>query len=252
MKRSIVMIIVLLTWPVWAYAFEARVTRITDGDTITVIDKVKHKTKIRLYGIDAPEMDQRFGLEAKTFMTAMAYARTVEIEQVATGPYGRCVAIVKFANGWNAADTPSLNELLLMAGYAWVDPRYCKQDICAQWRSIERQARDLKNGLWTQDDPQPPWEWRKNSKGRIKKSCDNPEQEPVFRGNTRTLNYHRQNCKYYDCKHCTMAFSSSIDALLAGYHPCAICKPEEDLHDHNHETTTNPFRPARYRTLTDA
>ena len=44
------------TWTV-----ESRVVGVSDGDTITVLDRAKVQHKIRLSGIDAPEKGQAFG-----------------------------------------------------------------------------------------------------------------------------------------------------------------------------------------------
>ena len=46
------------------HSFEAKVVKIADGDTITVLlDKTQHK--IRLEGIDAPEKGQPYGTKAR-------------------------------------------------------------------------------------------------------------------------------------------------------------------------------------------
>lgn len=47
-------LILLLCLPLSLFAFPAKVIKISDGDTITVLSD-KEQTKVRLYGIDAPE-----------------------------------------------------------------------------------------------------------------------------------------------------------------------------------------------------
>ena len=42
-----------------------RVVRVTDGDTIVVLDSANTQHKIRLTGIDAPEKKQAFGTKSK-------------------------------------------------------------------------------------------------------------------------------------------------------------------------------------------
>lgn len=44
----------ILFLPLSLFAFSAKVIKISDGDTITVLSG-KEQTKVRLYGIDAPE-----------------------------------------------------------------------------------------------------------------------------------------------------------------------------------------------------
>ena len=58
MKMKILTLILLL--PLSLFAFSAKVVKISDGDTITILQN-KEQTKVRLYGIDAPEKKQDYG-----------------------------------------------------------------------------------------------------------------------------------------------------------------------------------------------
>jgi endonuclease YncB( thermonuclease family) len=60
---------------------------VTDGDTI-VIDK----TQVRLFGIDAPELDHPYGQKAKWEMVKLCKGRTVRAEITDMDHYGRTVA----------------------------------------------------------------------------------------------------------------------------------------------------------------
>nr|DAL00459.1 MAG TPA: nuclease-like protein [Caudoviricetes sp.] len=57
MRTKILTLILLL--PLSLFAFSAKVIKISDGDTITVLSG-KEQTKVRLYGIDAPEKKQDY------------------------------------------------------------------------------------------------------------------------------------------------------------------------------------------------
>lgn len=50
------------------FAFPAKVVKISDGDTITVLSG-KEQTKVRLYGIDAPEKKARLRTKIKTIFS---------------------------------------------------------------------------------------------------------------------------------------------------------------------------------------
>ena len=50
--------------------FTARVVSIHDGDCVTVLDADKRQTKLRLTGIDAPELKQPFGSKARDHLWA--------------------------------------------------------------------------------------------------------------------------------------------------------------------------------------
>ena len=50
-------------------------------------------------------------------------------------------------------------------------------------------------------------------------------QGTVFHGNVKSRVFHRQGCRYFDCKACTATFASREAAVAAGYQPCKVCKP---------------------------
>ncbi|MDR0339921.1 MAG: thermonuclease family protein [Desulfovibrio sp.] len=137
-----------------AFAWEARVVGVADGDTITVEPAVGgDRVRVRLYGIDAPEARQSYGQAAKGFVNSAALYKQVEIDAGGRDRYGRTVAIV------TVAGVGVLQELLLDAGLAWVYPQYCKD--CAAWLERQTAARKAGKGLWADGHPVPPWEWRK-------------------------------------------------------------------------------------------
>lgn len=47
----------------------------------------------------------------------------------------------------------------------------------------------------------------------------------IYHGNTKSKIFHKPECRYYNCKACTMEFSSRQEAIDAGYRPCKVCKP---------------------------
>lgn len=60
---------------------------VVDGDTIVI-----RKTQIRLFGIDAPEIDHPFGKKAKWALVALCKGQTVQAEISEKDAYGRAVA----------------------------------------------------------------------------------------------------------------------------------------------------------------
>lgn len=47
----------------------------------------------------------------------------------------------------------------------------------------------------------------------------------VYHGNVRSRIFHRQSCRWFDCKACTAVFRSIQEAVAAGYRGCKVCKP---------------------------
>ncbi len=60
--------------------------RIVDGDTIVI-----NKTQIRLFGIDAPEIDHPYGKKAKWALVSLCKGHTVRTEITDVDSYGRTV-----------------------------------------------------------------------------------------------------------------------------------------------------------------
>ena len=60
---------------------------VTDGDTITI-----QKTQVRLYGIDAPELQHPYGQKAKWAMVRLCKGHRIRAEITDEDEYGRTVA----------------------------------------------------------------------------------------------------------------------------------------------------------------
>lgn len=143
---------ILVLCPTLAFAWTGTVTKIHDGDTITV-----NSTKIRLWGIDCPEYKQDYGREATEFVRRLLpIGATVEVDDIARDRYGRTVAIISYHGETVQAD-------LLRAGLAWVYERYYKERG-DNWPGLESEAKAARRGLWQDDNPVPPWTWRRMKK----------------------------------------------------------------------------------------
>lgn len=120
-----------------------------DGDTITVI--VDGQTeRIRLAGVDAPELRQAYGMEAKETLSTLLQGRKITLRFQGKKSYRRHVATVY-------ADSINVNAELVWLGAAWQEPRY---DRSVEFWSIECDARESKRGLWQAENPVEPRVWR--------------------------------------------------------------------------------------------
>lgn len=144
---SILLLLSLSLIATGAFAGELRVERVLDGDTVYLSDG----SKIRLYGIDAPERRQAYGSKSRDVLATMA-GGSVRIEKMDVDRYGRIVAVV-WINGVN------VNRVMVEAGAAWVYDRYCRADFCDGWEALESRARDGRRGLWADPDAVEPWKW---------------------------------------------------------------------------------------------
>ncbi len=120
----------------------------------------------------------------------------------------------------------SVNREIVKAGYAWVYVAYCKKPFCSEWKDLEKTARRLKIGIWSQPNPVPPWQFRKNKRSAFKNASPSiTNQVGTYHGNRNSHMFHGTACKHYNCKNCTVIFKSREKAIEAGYRPCGNCRP---------------------------
>jgi endonuclease YncB( thermonuclease family) len=126
---------------------------VIDGDTIEI-----RGTRIRLFGIDAPESRQLCTRNGKPWMcgkdAAMALSdyigrRTVHCQPKAMDRYGRTVAVCR------VGDT-EINAWMVSQGWALAYLQYGGQAYLPE----ERQARKARRGIWNSEF-EPPWDWRR-------------------------------------------------------------------------------------------
>ena len=140
------------------FSFTGKVVGVMDGDTIQVLQEGK-PVKVRLNGIDAPEKAAPHGGQAKKALSDKAYGKQVSIAWDKEDRYGRIVGTV-FDGELN------INAAMVERGMAWAYREYLpKGDYRAYLVSLERVAHDLRLGLWVDDQPIPPWEWRRKQRG---------------------------------------------------------------------------------------
>ncbi len=138
--------------------WSGKVVHVSDGDSFIVLkehDGKYEETRIRLAWVDAPELDQPYGRSAKRFTSGLIAGKKVWIKSLYRDRYGRIVGEVFTPGG------KSLDEELLRAGMAWQYTRYSNSQRLA---ALEREARDLKKGLWADPNPIPPWQYRREHK----------------------------------------------------------------------------------------
>ena len=130
------------------FAFNGKVVSIHDGDTITVLQD-KQQIKVRLFGIDAPELKQPYGKKSKQFLANLIAGKVVEVEGSGKDRYKRTIGTIYL----NGAD---INAQMVGNGYAWAYRKVSKK-----YTVQESQAKKRRLGLWRDKEPIPPWEWRK-------------------------------------------------------------------------------------------
>lgn len=138
--------------------------RVVDGDTIEV-----QGTKVRLFGIDAPEGAQdcidalgknyRCGDVATVRLRELVRGRDVLCKGNEHDRYGRLLAVC-------SAGSVELNETLVREGLAWAFVRYS-----SVYSAIENEARSARRGIFAGENT-PPWDFRA-------KRWEAPEQQTL-------------------------------------------------------------------------
>jgi micrococcal nuclease len=182
----------------------ARVAQVVDGDTVVLAGGLK----VRILGIDAPEMERDgqpadfLAHKAKATLAELTLDRTVSLsyDRLRYDHYGRLLAYL-----W-LPDQTMVNAELVRRGMARVyviSPNllYQKDLLTAQQEAIEAQR-----GVWQQLLQQ---------------------DESDYLGNRHTLRLHRPKCPLAAkmARANQVRFTSLKQAYLQGYSPCRSCRP---------------------------
>jgi micrococcal nuclease len=182
----------------------ALVVRVVDGDTLVLAGGAK----VRVLGIDAPEMEKEgypadfLAHQAKAALAELTLDRTVSLEydRLRYDNYGRLLAYLFLP------DRTLVNAELVRRGLARVyfiapNLRYQKDLLAAQQEAIEAQR-----GVWQQ---------------LLK------QDEPFYLGNRHSLRLHRPKCPLAAQMAAAnqVRFTSLKEAYLQGYSPCRSCRP---------------------------
>ena len=121
MKPAISLLLLLLfPFGVFADTLNGKVVKITDGDTLVVLDAENTQHKIRLSGIDAPESNQPFGKRSKEALSALVAGHRIEVDWHKHDRYGRIVGKV-------IAQGKDVNLAQVRTGMAWWYRKYADE-----------------------------------------------------------------------------------------------------------------------------
>ncbi len=146
-----------------AETFVGSVARVSDGDTVRLLVNDSTELKIRLSGIDAPELDQAFGKESKNRLTELVDGRTIEAQCSKRDRYRRWLCKLVF----NFSD---INLSLVKDGFAWWYQYYKKDQTLEDqqsYRMAEAIAKEHKLGLWEDSNPVAPWDFRREKRDKV-------------------------------------------------------------------------------------
>lgn len=129
--------------------YTARVTRVHDGDTVWVQPLAGGPyRKLRLLGIDAPEICQAGGEASRDVLAGRILRQVVRVEAHGDDTYGRGLARLE-------QDGQDLNAWLLERGHAWASGGG------AAYRRLQDRAQRERRGLFARPGAEPPRDFRR-------------------------------------------------------------------------------------------
>jgi len=157
--RYLIILSLVLLFPhyVLSEEYEAVVLKVIDGDTI-YIKSDNGRKKVRLRHIDAPEIRQSYGKEAKIFLDKQIDGKKIIVNSDYKDRYGRDLGDIFVYNNDEAI---YINAKLIKSGHAWVYKSYRKNTYLM---NLENFARENMLGLWKDKSAIEPWEFRAKNK----------------------------------------------------------------------------------------
>jgi endonuclease YncB( thermonuclease family) len=156
-----------------AGVIQGKVVDLGWGDSITVLDAQSKPQRVRLLGIDAPEKDQAFGPSARQKLSTLVFGKVVTVKYQKVDRSGRPLGKVMLG----ATD---INLEMLKLGMAWyyTNDRDLPESDRPLYATAEREAKAAERGLWQDESPVSPWEFRQVRKRQNAQPEQPTQQEP--------------------------------------------------------------------------
>ena len=216
--------------------FETRphkVARVIDGDTFVVENNIK----VRLIGLDAPEVGNCYAVEATNFLKNLIKDKEIYLQKDISGTddFGRLLRYAILRNDNPEEDDILINDLLIRSGYAMdyksaPDNRY--RDLFSSSRNI---ARRENLGIW-KECPKEAFEQLqkrdRRSANRIENDSAPENHDCIIKGNISTQGhgktYFLPGCSNYSRVHIDPSrgekyFCTEAEAKKAGFTISANC-----------------------------
>ena len=150
--KSKIMLLVFWTASFSCFSQEelkGKVTKVIDGNTIEITFSNGELYKVLLHGIDCPELGQNFAENAKTFVEKLLLNKNVTVVVRGKDRQGNRMGDI------SVEGVPDPKRELIRTGLAWTTEQNDELE------SLKEHARVQGLGLWSDENPTPPWIYRR-------------------------------------------------------------------------------------------
>lgn len=139
-----------------ASSLYGKVIEVNSGDVITIFN-LNRPVRVKLLGVDAPEINQAFGDVARKHLSDLVFDKAVVVHYSG-------ISADQSLTGRVLLDDADIGAQMIRDGAAWFDPNngdrlgVMDRDI---YQQSEQAARSERRGLWQQTNPTAPWEFVK-------------------------------------------------------------------------------------------
>ena len=127
------------------------ITNVIDGNTIEISTGDHEIYKVLLHGIDSPEPGQNYAEQAKSLLSKLLYNKSVTILVHGKDRLGIRLGEILI----DGASDP--RHELIKEGLAWTS----EKEPIVELESLKEHARSKGKGLWKEENPIPPWIFRR-------------------------------------------------------------------------------------------
>jgi micrococcal nuclease len=132
--------------------FVTKVIKVIDGNTFEIIGSDGQPQTLVLFGIDSPEPGQPYADKAKRTLEKLILDKRVDVQMQGRNRFGNYLAVITIVK--NDKD-PRIE--LLEEGMAWT----AEKNPVAELEAVRVKAAQKSKGLWQDENPTPPWTYRR-------------------------------------------------------------------------------------------
>lgn len=206
------------------HRWEGTLHYVQDGDSLHFKDKNGKVHHIRLTCIDAPETGQAGGEEAYRYLKQLLQDKPLVLKWHEMDRYNRILGTI-------FVDDLDVNAEMIRAGHAW---HYVAYSDSKELTELEAEAKAAKRGLWSQENPIAPWDYRRMpskdqppTREQQTPPAVNPDQETSTDIVNHTVYVTKTGSKYHreNCRHLKSSIVMTREDVLDRYSPCSVCRP---------------------------